>query len=81
MEFLNSKGGSLKERLTSPVHIHKILDRYFNFLHQSQIKNKRINKDPNDEISKDRYTLNAHGLFLERVYKIELDTKTAYEGF
>ncbi len=22
-----------------------------------------------------------HGLFLERVYKIELDTKTEYEGF
>jgi hypothetical protein len=23
----------------------------------------------------------AHGLFLERVYEIELDTKTEYEGF
>ncbi len=23
----------------------------------------------------------VHGLFLERVYEIELDTKTEYEGF
>jgi hypothetical protein len=26
-------------------------------------------------------SITAHGLFLEGVYKIELDTKTEYEGF
>jgi hypothetical protein len=31
--------------------------------------------------SKNNAVIMSHGLFLEGVYKIELDTKTEYEGF